>query len=166
MQTKIPTKLFQRKKMVILIKSENKENLQMKNGENNMFNSAAQQAAQQQQMLNFQQQHNMQQQMSMRNMHTEMAHNANANSELSPKRQAVVDRLKRRFEMYRNRQIDCAPRFDQTFNGVCEQQSLETSALQKRFFENKAKRSVKKTEKKQIDLMAPNLSNNVLVVSL
>lgn len=151
--------------MVILIKSENKENLQMKNGENNMFNSAAQQAAQQQQMLNFQQHNMQQQQMSMRNLHTEMAHNANANSELSPKRQAVVDRLKRRFEMYRNRQIDCAPRFDQTFNGVCEQQSLETSALQKRFFENKAKRSVKKTEKKQIDLMAPNLSNNVLVVS-
>jgi hypothetical protein len=86
--------------------------------------------------------------------------------EINPKRQAVVDRLKRRIETYRRRQSDCSPRFDQAFSGVCEQQSLETNALQKKFLENKPKRPVKKTEKKSAEnTLTSNLQSSVHVVS-
>ncbi|XP_045763809.1 neurogenic protein mastermind-like isoform X1 [Maniola jurtina] len=77
---------------------------------------------------------------------------------LPPKRQAVVDRLRRRIETYRRRQTECVPRFDQSFTGACEQQNLETSALQKRFLEGKAKRQAKKTDRKP-DL--PSISSNL-----
>lgn len=68
---------------------------------------------------------------------------------LPPKRQAVVDRLRRRIESYRRRQSDCIPRFDQSFNGICEQNIQETLVLKQRFLESKAKRAAKKTDKKQ-----------------
>lgn len=85
----------------------------------------------------------------------------------NPKRQAVVERLKRRFETYRRRNNDVAPRFEQTFSSVVEQQSIETSALQKRFLESKAKRQAKKPEKKQPEpsTLAGNLQSSVHVVS-
>lgn len=69
----------------------------------------------------------------------------------NPKRQAVFDRLKKRMNTYRKRQVDTVPRFDQTFTGICEQQSIETNVLQKRFIETKAKRVAKKADKKQTD---------------
>ncbi|XP_015595049.1 neurogenic protein mastermind isoform X3 [Cephus cinctus] len=68
---------------------------------------------------------------------------------LTPKKQAVVDRLRRRLENYRRRQTDCIPRFDQSFNGLCEQNIQDTLALKQRFLESKAKRQAKKTDKKQ-----------------
>lgn len=68
---------------------------------------------------------------------------------LSPKRQTVVDRLRRRIESYRRRQTDCIPRFDQSFNGICEQNIQETLVLKQRFLESKAKRAAKKTDRKQ-----------------
>jgi len=68
---------------------------------------------------------------------------------LPPKRQAVVDRLRRRIESYRRRQSDCIPRFDQSFNGICEQNSQEILVLKQRYLESKAKRAAKKTDKKQ-----------------
>ncbi|XP_017880272.2 uncharacterized protein LOC108625071 [Ceratina calcarata] len=68
---------------------------------------------------------------------------------VTPKRQAVVDRLRRRIEGYRRRQTDCIPRFDQSFNGLCEQNIQDTLVLKQRFLENKAKRQAKKTDKKQ-----------------
>lgn len=86
--------------------------------------------------------------------------NNNNTSELTPKRQAVFDRLKKRMNLYRKRQNESIPRFDQTFNGICEQQSVETNVLQKRFVESKAKRVAKKADKKQTDV-APN---NIIVV--
>lgn len=113
-----------------------------------------QQLQQQQHQLQQQQQHQQQQQ-----QQTE---------QLNPKRQAIVDRLKRRIETYRRRQIDCTPRFEQTFSGVCEQQTIETNQLQKRFLESKAKRQAKnKTDKKQTDnsTLASNLQSSVHVVS-
>ncbi|KAG7204655.1 hypothetical protein KM043_005070 [Ampulex compressa] len=70
---------------------------------------------------------------------------------LTPKRQAVVDRLRRRIESYRRRQTDCIPRFDQSFNGLCEQNIQDTLVLKQRFLESKAKRQAKKTDKKQND---------------
>ncbi|XP_070155733.1 neurogenic protein mastermind isoform X3 [Polyergus mexicanus] len=70
---------------------------------------------------------------------------------LTPKRQAVVDRLRRRIENYRRRQTDCIPRFDQSFNGLCEQNTYDTQVLKQRFLESKAKRQAKKTDKKQND---------------
>jgi MamL-1 domain len=88
--------------------------------------------------------------------------NNNSPSELNPKRQAVFDRLKKRMNMYRKRQTESIPRFDQTFNGICEQQSVETNVLQKRFIESKAKRVAKKADKKQTDVT----SNNVTVVRI
>ncbi|XP_050676970.1 neurogenic protein mastermind-like isoform X2 [Leptidea sinapis] len=81
---------------------------------------------------------------------------------LPPKRQAVVDRLRRRIETYRRRQTECVPRFDQSFTGACEQQNLETSALQKRFLEGKAKRQAKKTERKpELASISSNLHSSV-----
>ncbi|GLH08795.1 Neurogenic protein mastermind [Gryllus bimaculatus] len=68
---------------------------------------------------------------------------------LPPKRQAVVDRLRRRIESYRRRQSDCIPRFDQSFNGLCEQNIQETLVLKQRFLETKTKRAAKKADKKQ-----------------
>lgn len=85
----------------------------------------------------------------------------NSPSELNPKRQAVFDRLKKRMNLYRKRQTESIPRFDQTFNGICEQQSVETNVLQKRFIESKAKRVAKKADKKQTDVTP----NNVTVVN-
>lgn len=77
-----------------------------------------------------------------------------------------VDRLHRRMETYRRRHRACEPRFDQTFSGVCEQQSIETTQLQKRVLENKAKKIAKKAEKKQVDTtLAGNLQSSVHVVS-
>lgn len=57
------------------------------------------------------------------------------------------------------------PRFDQSFTGSCEQQNLETSALQKRFLEGKAKRQVKKTERKpDLPAISGNLHSSVVHV--
>lgn len=77
---------------------------------------------------------------------------------LPPKKQAVVERLRRRIESYRRHQNDCIPRFDHTFNGVVEQNLQDTLLLKQRFLENKAKRGIKKSEKKPPE-------NNVLPVS-
>uniref|UniRef100_A0A336LQF4 CSON000975 protein n=1 Tax=Culicoides sonorensis TaxID=179676 RepID=A0A336LQF4_CULSO len=112
---------------------------------------------QQQQLIHHQinQQHHQQQQQQQQQQQ----------EQLTPKRQAVVDRLRRRIETYRRRQTDCTPRFEQTFTGVCEQQSIETNVLQKRYLESKAKRQAKKTDKKQTDnsTLASNLQSSVHV---
>lgn len=69
---------------------------------------------------------------------------------LAPKRQAVVDRLKRRIDHYRQRTTECIPRHNNSFSSVCEQNIQETLVLKQRFVENnKAKRQPKKTDKKQ-----------------
>lgn len=84
---------------------------------------------------------------------------------LPPKRQAVVDRLRRRIETYRRRQSECVPRFDQSFTGSCEQQNLETTALQKRFLEGKAKRQAKKSDRKpDLPAISGNLHSSVVHV--
>lgn len=77
--------------------------------------------------------------------------NNNNSAELNPKL-LVFDRLKKRMNLYRKRQNESIPRFDQTFSGICEQQSVETNVLQKRFVESKAKRVAKKADKKQTDV--------------
>lgn len=101
------------------------------------------------------------------NQQHQQQHQQQQQEQLTPKRQAVVDRLRRRIETYRRRQTDCTPRFEQTFTGVCEQQSIETNQLQKRYLESKAKRQAKKTDKKQTDnsTLASNLQSSVHVVS-
>lgn len=116
-----------------------------------------------------QQQQNQQQLIHQQQQQNNLQLQQQQGGEVTPKRQAVVDRLRRRIETYRRRQSDCAPRFDQTFTGVCEQQSIETNVLQKRFLESKAKRQAKKTtssEKKQSEAsLASNLQSSVHVVS-
>lgn len=82
----------------------------------------------------------------------------NNNVEPSPKRAMVFDRLKKRVNGYRRRQSDSIPRFEQTFSGICEQQSIETKILQKRFVESKAKRVAKKADKKQTDVTPSNVT--------
>lgn len=69
---------------------------------------------------------------------------------------------------YRSHHTECGPRFDQSFTGACEQQSVETVILQKRFLENKAKKAAKKVDKKQPEntSLAGNLQSSVHVVSL
>lgn len=77
-----------------------------------------------------------------------------------------IDRLKKRIGNYRQHHTICGPRFDQSFNGACEQQSIETVVLQKRFLENKAKKAAKKADKKQLEnAQVNNLQNSVQVVS-
>lgn len=77
-----------------------------------------------------------------------------------------IDRLKKRIGNYRQHHTICGPRFDQSFNGSCEQQSIETVVLQKRFLENKAKKAAKKADKKQLEnAQVNNLQNTVQVVS-
>lgn len=85
---------------------------------------------------------------------------------LTPKRQAVVDRLRRRIESYRRRQTDCIPRFDQSFNGLCEQNTYDTQVLKQRFLESKAKRQAKKTDKKQNDSVGLSSVHMVRVLRL
>lgn len=71
----------------------------------------------------------------------------------------------RRIETYRRRQSECVPRFDQSFTGACEQQNLETSALQKRFLEGKAKRQAKKNDRKpDLPAISGNLHSSVVHV--
>ncbi len=65
-----------------------------------------------------------------------------------PKGQAVVDRLRRRLEKYRNRHEESSPRFEHTIHGLNEQQKQETLLLRQRFLESKAKKSAKKSDKK------------------
>lgn len=89
--------------------------------------------------------------MNMNGMNVNSIGAANPADMCNPKRQVVFDRLKKRMGTYRKRQVETVPRFDQTFNGICEQQSIETNVLQKRFIETKAKRVAKKADKKQTD---------------
>lgn len=79
-------------------------------------------------------------------------------------RKGDVDRLARRINDYRQHHNDCGRRFDETFNGACQQQILETTALKKRFLANKARKVVKKTDKCQPDTVLTN-SGSVHVVS-
>lgn len=73
--------------------------------------------------------------------------------------------FRRRIETYRRRQSECVPRFDQSFSGACEQQNLETSALQKRFIEGKAKRQAKKNDRKpDLPTISSNLHSSVVHV--
>ncbi|KYN06869.1 Neurogenic protein mastermind [Cyphomyrmex costatus] len=105
--------------------------------------SASQLGIASQQQLHLQQQQQQQQQ--------QMGQAPGMGEVLTPKRQAIVDRLRRRLESYRRRQNDCIPRFDQSFNGLCEQNIQDTLMLKQRFLESKAKRQAKKTDKKQND---------------
>ncbi|KAK4883013.1 hypothetical protein RN001_006332 [Aquatica leii] len=80
---------------------------------------------------------------------------------ITPKRQAVVDRLRRRIESYRRRQSDCMPRFDQTFTGLCEQNLQDTLQLKQRYLDTKNKRTPKSKDKKQQDSTALQSSVHV-----
>lgn len=85
---------------------------------------------------------------------------------VTPKRQAVFDRLKRRIENYRRHQTDCIPRFNQSFTGLVEQNSLDTLALKQRFLESKARKAAKKTEKKIPDNPLQSLHAVAVSISL
>jgi len=65
------------------------------------------------------------------------------------KRQAVIDRLKRRMEGYRRHNQDCVPRYS---NAFAEQQNVqETLMLKQKYMETKTKRNVKKNDKKPME---------------
>ncbi|XP_050527642.1 neurogenic protein mastermind-like isoform X2 [Daktulosphaira vitifoliae] len=65
------------------------------------------------------------------------------------KRQAVIDRLKRRMEGYRRHNQDCVPRYN---NAFVEQQNVqETLMLKQKYMETKSKRNVKKNDKKPLE---------------
>lgn len=68
---------------------------------------------------------------------------------LPSRRQTVVDRLRRRIELYRRHQEDCSPRYNQTSHGLYEQQRHETLLLKQRFLEAKAKK-VRKNDHKSV----------------
>ncbi|GFW78293.1 mamL-1 domain-containing protein [Trichonephila clavipes] len=60
---------------------------------------------------------------------------------LPPKRQTVVDRLRRRLEAYRKHQGSCQPRYDQSANGQYDIQRKQTLHLQQKHLENKSKKT-------------------------
>lgn len=78
-----------------------------------------------------------------------------------------IERLKKRVGNYRQHHHECRPRYDQTFSGVCEQQSNETAILQKRYEQSKAKKAAKKADKKtpENSSLAGNLQGSIHVVS-
>lgn len=66
---------------------------------------------------------------------------------LMPKNQALVERLRRRFEKYRSRHDECVPRFEHTTNGLSDQHKQETFILRQRYLDSKAKKTGKKSDK-------------------
>lgn len=68
---------------------------------------------------------------------------------LPPKRQAVVDRLRRRIELYRRHHNATLPRYEQAASAVYEDQRQETLLLKQRYLESKAKKA-KRSEHKTL----------------
>lgn len=86
---------------------------------------------------------------------------------LPPKRQAVVDRLRRRIELYRRHHNATLPRFEQAANAVYEEQRQETLLLKQRYLESKVKKA-KKSESKSSGAAATSSADshkNLLQVS-
>ncbi|XP_013790706.2 mastermind-like protein 3 [Limulus polyphemus] len=83
---------------------------------------------------------------------------------LPPKRQAVVDRLRRRIELYRRKQNGSLIRYEQTSNGWNHQQRQDTIFLKQRYLETKAKKAKKNDNKSTKDGLGTNSENarNVL----
>ena len=104
----------------------------------------------QQQQLQAQAQQQQQQQLQQQQQQ-QMGQAPGMGEVLPPKRQAVVDRLRRRIENYRRRQTDLVPKFDQTFDVLCEQNTQDTLVLKQRYLDTKARKQAKKTDKKQND---------------
>lgn len=76
------------------------------------------------------------------------------------KRQAVIDRLKRRMEGYRRHNQDCVPRYSN--NAFADGQNVqETLMLKQKYMETKTKRNVKKSDKKPMEN-----GNNAMPVSV
>ncbi|CAG0890791.1 unnamed protein product [Darwinula stevensoni] len=73
---------------------------------------------------------------------------------LPPRRQMVVERLKRRMECYRGRQLHCLKRDQVASRTLLDQNQQQTQVLRQRFLEQKAKKCVKKSNsdvKKNVD---------------
>lgn len=88
-------------------------------------------------------------QQQLQHLQQQMGQAPNMGEIITPKKQVAVDRLRRRMDEYRRHQTHVTPRFEQSFNGLCEQESQGTLLLKQRFFDNKAKRQAKKADKKQ-----------------
>ncbi|XP_063985595.1 neurogenic protein mastermind isoform X2 [Diachasmimorpha longicaudata] len=88
-------------------------------------------------------------QQQLQHIQQQMGQAPNMGEIITPKKQLAVDRLRRRMDEYRRHQTNVTPRFEQSFNGLCEQESQGTLLLKQRFFDNKAKRQAKKADKKQ-----------------
>ncbi|XP_064481840.1 uncharacterized protein LOC135394788 isoform X1 [Ornithodoros turicata] len=68
---------------------------------------------------------------------------------LPPKRQAVVDRLRRRIELYRRHHNATLPRYEAAANAIYEEQHQDTLMLKQRYLESKTKKA-KKNEHKTV----------------
>lgn len=77
---------------------------------------------------------------------------------LPSKRQAVVDRLRRRFELYRRHHNSTLPRYEGAANAVYEEQRQETLILKQRYLESKAKKAKKNEHKSLKDSSAATSS--------
>ncbi|XP_060065857.1 putative mediator of RNA polymerase II transcription subunit 26 [Ylistrum balloti] len=64
----------------------------------------------------------------------------------SPKRREVFDRLRRRYEFYRRHQNGSLRRFENTINGLYEQQRQDTVLLHQRWLESRAKKVSKQSK--------------------
>jgi len=66
-----------------------------------------------------------------------------------PKGQVAVERLRRRLETLRKHHDECLPRFEQSADGINDGQKQDTLKLRQRYMESRAKKSNKKSDKKQ-----------------
>uniref|UniRef100_T1JCF4 Neurogenic mastermind-like N-terminal domain-containing protein n=1 Tax=Strigamia maritima TaxID=126957 RepID=T1JCF4_STRMM len=68
---------------------------------------------------------------------------------LPPKKQAIVERLRRRIEDYRQHHDSCLPRYEIATNGLYQQHKQGTILLQQRYLEPKSKKQNKKSNSEQ-----------------
>lgn len=83
----------------------------------------------------------------------------------SPKRREVFDRLRRRYEFYRRHQNGSLRRFENTINGLYEQQRQDTVLLHQRWLESRAKKVSKQSKASKESISGHGTDPRNLVVT-
>lgn len=83
---------------------------------------------------------------------------------MSPKRRDVIDRLRRRFEVYRRRQNGFQQRYDFGQRSIYEQERQHALVLRQKWLESKAKKASK--SKSKADNSGSDHRNQNVAVSL
>lgn len=84
----------------------------------------------------------------------------------SPKRRDVVERLRRRIEVYRQNHDGCIARYEPSINARYEQCRQETQLLQRRLLDSREKKSTKQQKTNKESNPLSEQRNLVLTVSI